>query len=158
MKSDMEIKLESMGLALPESNEPGSNYIPFKRCGTTVYFSGQICKWEGKLIYSGPVGCETTLEQAVKGAEICALNLLYQVNEACNGNLDRIKSCLNILVYVNSDANFKKHAVIANGATDIIIKCLGEKGRHTRAAMGCSTLPGGSTVEITGIFEIEGED
>ncbi len=155
MLSDAEKQLKSMGLSLPEKSDPGSNYIPYRRSGSIVYFSGQICKWNGELKYSGSVGNDVTLEEAVKGAEICALNLLFQVKEACNGNLNKVKNCINISVYVNSDAGFKNHATVANGATDIITKCFGEKGQHTRAAMGCSSLPGGSTVEITGIFELE---
>jgi len=155
MLSIAEKELEKMGLALPDSSAPGSNYIPYKQAGSIVFFSGQICKWNGELKYRGAVDNDVTLDQAVKGAEICALNLLYQVKEACNGNLDRVRNCLNISVYINSGTDFNDHAAIANGATNIITKCFGEKGHHTRAAIGCSSLPGGSTVEITGIFELD---
>ncbi|MBL4800962.1 MAG: RidA family protein [Emcibacter sp.] len=155
MTSKIEANLATLGLALPEKNAPAANYIAYQRAGNIIYVSGQICKWNGELLYKGAVEKDVSLDDAVKAAEICALNMLLQLKAACNGNLDNLKSCLKLSVYIKSDADFKSHATVANGASDIFIKTMGDKGQHTRISMGCISLPADATVEICGVFEVE---
>lgn len=155
MASNIEEILRELGYVLPETNEPGANYLAYKQTGNILFVAGQICKWNGELLYRGAVGRDVSVEAAVKAAEICALNLLLQIKSACDGSLDRLDNCLSLSVYVNSDASFHDHARVANGASDILIKCLGEKGRHTRVSLGCSSLPKNATVEVSGVFELE---
>lgn len=155
MTSKIEIMLATLGHMLPEKNDPAANYIAYRRSGNIIFISGQICKWDGKLVYRGAVGKDVSLEDAVKAAEICALNLLLQLKHACNGNLDDVKRCLKLSVYINSGADFQSHAQVANGASDIFVKCMGDEGQHTRVSMGCISLPAGATVEICGVFDVE---
>ena len=155
MTSKIEMKLNKLGFTLPEKNNPAANYIAYRRAGNTLYISGQICKWDGELLYRGAVGKDLSLEDGVKAAEICALNLLLQLKIACDGNLDLIESCLKLSVYINSDSHFQNHAQVANGASDIFVKCMGDKGQHTRVSMGCISLPAGASVEISGVFQLE---
>lgn len=155
MASIIETKLKALGFILPEKNNPAANYIAYRRAGNTLYISGQICKWNGELLYRGAVGKDLCLEDGVKAAEICALNLLLQLKLACNGNLDLIESCLKLSVFINSGSDFHNHAQVANGASDIFIKCMGDKGQHTRVSMGCISLPAGASVEISGVFQLQ---
>jgi enamine deaminase RidA (YjgF/YER057c/UK114 family) len=119
--------------------------------------SGQTCKVNGELIHKGPIGIEEGEKSVADGqeaAKICALNVLAQVEAACAGDWDRLERCLKLTVFVNCTPAFTSHPDVANGASDIIVQLLGDKGVHTRAAVGAVSLPGGSTVEIDGLFII----
>ena len=74
--------------------------------------------------------------------------------KACDGDLEKIKSCVKLTGYVNSSNNFTDQPKVINGASDIIVKILGDKGMHTRAAVSVNSLPLGVAVEVDGIFEI----
>ena len=155
LTSLVEERLSSAGLSLPEKNAPGSSYIPFRKSGNKVYVAGQICKWNGEMVYQGAVERDQPLEEAIKASEICALNILFQLKQACDGDLDRVAQCLKLEVYVNSAAGFTKHASVANGATDVLVKAFGDQGQHTRISVGSISLPGNSTVEVCGEFELK---
>ena len=156
MVSNIEKALEKAGLFLPEINSPGSNYLPYQISGNKVYIAGQICKWNGEMVYQGAVEKDVSLDDAIKAAEICALNMMFQLRNACDGDLARVEKCLKLEVYINSEAGFSRHATVANGATDVFLKGMGAKGKHTRVSVGSISLPGNSTVEICGEFEIKG--
>jgi enamine deaminase RidA (YjgF/YER057c/UK114 family) len=42
-----------------------------------------------------------------------------------------------------------------NGASDLIIKVFGERGRHARSTIGVAQLPLDAAVEVEGMFEID---
>ncbi|NIB42468.1 RidA family protein [Pseudomaricurvus alkylphenolicus] len=156
MTSSIEKKLMGLGLSLPQSNDPVANYTPFSKDADVVYISGQTCKWNGVLKYTGYVGEDITVDQGKKAAELCMLNLLLQLKTACNGNLDDVISCLKLTVYVNAKESFASHPNVADGASNLLLNVMGDKGIHARAAVGSSSLPGNASVEIDGIFKIEG--
>ena len=94
-----------------------------------------------------------SLEQGQKSAEFCALNLLAQLKKIC-GSLDKVKGCIKITGYVNSTDTFIDQPKVINGASDLISKIFGDKGKHTRAAVSVNSLPLGAAVEVDGIFEL----
>ena len=96
---------------------------------------------------------EVSLEEAYKAAQISILNALGQLKNACNGDLNNVKSCVRISGYVNCLDNFLDHAKVINGASDLIAKIFPEN-LHSRIAIGCNSLPLNSCVEIESIFEI----
>ena len=107
---------------------------------------------KGNLI-KGKIGKEISLEQGKQAAEICALNLLAQLQKI-SGSLDKVKGCIKITGYVNSIDSFTDQPKIINGASDLISKIFGDIGKHTRAAVSVNSLPLGAAVEIEGIFEL----
>ena len=109
---------------------------------------------ENLNLIKGKVGEELTLDQAYKAAERCGLSLLAHAKKACDGDLEKIKSCVKLTGYVNSSNNFTDQPKVINGASDIIVKILGDKGMHTRAAVSVNSLPLGVAVEVDGVFEI----
>ena len=100
------------------------------------------------------MGEELNLDQAYKAAERCGLSLLAHAKKACDGDIEKIKSCVKLTGYVNSSNNFTDQPKVINGASDIIVKILGDKGIHTRAAVSVNSLPLGVVVEVDGVFEI----
>ena len=88
-------------------------------------------------------------------AEACAMALLSQLKEACNGDLNKVKRVVKLGGFVASASDFIDQPKIINGASDLFVKIFEEKGRHARFAVGAPALPKDVPVEIEGIFEID---
>lgn len=146
--------LKSMNIELPQSVMPAANYIPYTVTGNLVFISGQLPMKDGKPQDIGKVGKEFTLEQAQGTAKLCAINILSHLKAACGGNLDRVKRCVRLGIFVNSAAGFTDQPKVANGASDLMVAVFGEAGKHARFAVGVSELPFGVAVEVDGTFEI----
>ena len=147
-----EKKLTELNIILPKAPDPVGAYVASKIVGNLVFISGQLpIDSEGKLI-KGKIGKELNLEQGQQAAKFCALNLLAQLKKIC-GSLDKVKGCVKITGYVNSIDTFIDQPKVINGASDLISKIFGDKGKHTRAAVSVNSLPLGAAVEIEGIFE-----
>ena len=148
-----EENLKKLNINLPKAPDPVGAYVASKIVGNLVFISGQLpLDSQGKLI-KGKVGEELNLEQGQEAAKLCALNLLAQLKKIC-ASLDKVKGCVKITGYVNSIDSFTDQPKIINGASDLISKIFGDKGKHTRAAVSVNSLPLGAVVEIEGIFEI----
>ena len=99
------------------------------------------------------MGDDLTIEEGKEIARICAINVISQLREACDGNLNKAK-CLRLGVFVNSTPDFTEHPAVANGASDLVAEIFGENGQHARAAVGVSGLPFGVAVEVEATFEL----
>ena len=148
-----EENLKKLNINLPKAPDPVGAYVASKIVGNLVFISGQLpLNSEGKLI-KGKVGKELNLEQGQEAAKLCALNLLAQLKKI-SGSLDKVKGCVKITGFVNSLVSFVDQPKIINGASDLISKIFGDKGKHTRAAVSANSLPLGAAVEVEGIFEV----
>ncbi|HWY61067.1 MAG TPA: RidA family protein [Rhizomicrobium sp.] len=152
--SKIEQRLTGLGIELPSPPAPVASYVPYTISGNLVVISGQIPIIDGKPRFVGKLGADISIEDGKKAAQLCALNLIAQLKAACGGNLDRVKGCLRLGVFVNATADFTQHPEIANGASDFMVEAMGEAGKHARAAVGASSLPRGVAVEVEGLFEI----
>lgn len=148
----IEEKLKSLGITLPVPPKPAGSYIPVVISGNLAFVSGQIPMQDGKVAYTGKVPTEKTLEDAQSAARICAINILAQL-KANLGSLDRVSKIVRVSGFVNSASDFTEHPKIINAASDLFFEIFGEKGKHTRIAVGVSSLPLNSTVEIDMIAE-----
>lgn len=146
--------LEKLSITLPTPVAPVANYVGFNISGNQVFISGQLPIENGEVKYIGKVGSQISAEDATRAARLCAINILAQLNLAVEGDLEKVKKCVRLGVFVNADSDFESHPVVANGASDLIVDVLGDKGRHSRAATGAGSLPRGVSVEIDAIFEI----
>ena len=150
----IENKIKELSIILPKAADPVGSYLATKISGKLLFISGQISiDAEGNLI-KGKLGKDLKTEDGYKAAERCALNIISQAKEACNGDLDKIKSCIKLTGYVNSSDDFIDQPKVINGASDIIVKIFGNKGMHTRAAVSTNSLPLGVSVEVDAIFEL----
>ncbi len=147
-------KLEELGIQLPEVPKPAFTYIPYVITGNLVFVSGQVPLVDGSFI-TGKLGDTMDIENGAKAARVCAINLLAQVNKACENDLERLVRVVKLTGFVNSTPNFGHHPAVINGASDLFVEILGEAGRHARSAVGMADLPFGVAVEVEGIFEIE---
>lgn len=146
-------KLDTLGITLPTPPKPAGSYIPVVRTGNLVFVSGQIPIKDGKLLYSGKVTKDLSIQDAQKGARLCAINALAQLKSEF-GNLENISKIVRVSGFVNSPPEFTEQPKVINGASDLLFEIFEEKGQHTRIAVGVSSLPLNSAVEIDLIVEI----
>lgn len=146
-------KLAELGLTLPPVAAPVANYLPAVRSGSLVYTAGQIPFRNGKLMVAGRVPTEVSLEQAAEGAAIAALNALAAAASVAGG-IDRLARIVRVCVYVNCTPEFTDQPKVANGASDLLARILGDAGKHARSAVGASGLPLGAAVEVELIAEV----
>jgi enamine deaminase RidA (YjgF/YER057c/UK114 family) len=154
MAGAVEKKLAELGIDLPTPATPVANYIPFVRVGALLFVSGQIClDASGKLVAKGKLGDGVSVEDGQKAARACAINVLAQVKAAL-GDLDKVKQVARLGGFINSSPSFLEGPKVMNGASDLMVAVLGDKGRHARTTVGVAVLPADAAVEVEGIFEI----
>jgi enamine deaminase RidA (YjgF/YER057c/UK114 family) len=118
-----ENRLSELGIALPHPAAPVANYVPASRTGNLLMVSGQLgFDLEGKLTAIGKVGAEVSVEEAYKRARIVGLQLLSATREAL-GSLDRVDTVVKMLCMVNAIPEFKDHPKVANGMSDLFVRC-----------------------------------
>ena len=150
----IEKKLEQMGLRLPAVAAPAGLYVFTKRVGSLVYVSGQTPDINSELQFKGVVGEDMDIETAQKAAQLAGLNVL-SVLKAELGDLDRVKSFVQVLGYVRCAKGFEDHPKVINGASELFKDLWGQAGVATRRAIGTNELPEGSPVEILAVVEVE---
>ncbi len=151
----IEQTLASRNITLPPASKPAASYVPFVVTGNLVFISGQLPLGIGELSeYVGQLGRDFSIEQGKNTARTCGLNVISQLKEACGGDLERVKRCVKLVVFVNSTGDFIEHPQVANGASDLMKEVFGDKGEHARSAIGVSQLPRGVAVEVEAVFEI----
>jgi enamine deaminase RidA (YjgF/YER057c/UK114 family) len=143
---EIENRLKSLGIELPNPPTPAANYIGYVRVGNLLFIGGNIGRINGVIKYRGRVGAEVTLEQAYDAARDCALNHLATMKAAL-GDLDKVERIVKVLSYVNVAPGFTDMPKVANGESDLLIEVFGENGRHTRAAIGVASLSQNAPVE-----------
>jgi enamine deaminase RidA (YjgF/YER057c/UK114 family) len=146
-------RLKELGLALPPAPQPVANYVPFLLSGDQLFISGQISKAGDGNVTKGILGAGLDVAAGQAAARLCALNILAQAKAAL-GDLERIEQVLRLTGFVTSSATFTDQPLVINGASDLIGAVLGDRGRHTRAAVGVASLPMGAAVEIDAILRV----
>lgn len=154
MAGRIDARLTELGIDLPVAPTPKANYVPFVSSGNQVFIAGQVPTKAGELAFKGRLGDGMSVEEGQAAARSVAINILSQLKAACDGDLDRVKRCLRLGGFVACTPEFGDHPKVINGASDLLVEVFGEAGRHTRAAVGTTSLPFGVAVEIDAIFEV----
>jgi len=145
--------IRAVELELPSPPVPVANYVPVRQVGNLVFTSGQTPTRDGVLTVSGKLGRELTVEEGQQASATAALNCLSALRQHL-GSLDRIVSVVSLTGYVASAEGFADQPAVINGASLILERAFGDKGRHARAAVGVAELPGQAPVEISLIVEV----
>ncbi|MFQ5352591.1 MAG: RidA family protein [Candidatus Binatia bacterium] len=146
-------RLTELGLTLPVVAAPVGSYVPAIQTGSHILTSGQLPFRDGAVVYTGKVPRETTVEDAMKGAEIAAINAVAAAAHQAGG-IDAIRRVIRVAVFVNSSPGFTEQPKVANGASDLLAKMFGDAGKHVRAAIGVSELPLNAAVELELTVEV----
>ena len=147
-------RLAELGVALPQTQPPVANYLPFVVAGGLVYVSGQLPMENGAPIARGKLGREVSLEEGQRAARQCLLNILAHAQTACGGDLDHVVRLLRLGGFVASTPEFTQHPAVINGASDLAVDIFADAGRHARAAVGVASLPLDAAVEIDAVLQI----
>ncbi|MGQ0559272.1 MAG: RidA family protein [Sphingosinicella sp.] len=154
MSDSVAVRLDQLGITLPEPAAPVASYVPAVEAGGLLHVSGQLpFRADGSLI-TGRLGEDHDVDTGRQAAERCAIMLLAQMRAAL-GSLARVERVVKLGVFVNSTAAFTDQPKVANGASDLMERVFGEGGRHARSAVGVPTLPLGVAVEVDAIVAVK---
>ncbi len=148
-----EDRLEALGLSVPDVPAPVAAYLPVVRSGNLVFTAGQLPLSEGRLLATGKVGGEVTVEEATACARQCALNAIAAVRSEV-GELSRVTRVVKAVVFVASTPDFTGQPGVANGASELLGDVFGDAGRHVRSAVGVPVLPLDAPVEVELVVEV----
>ena len=148
----IEQELEKMGFVLP-TPKPVAAYIPAVRVGELVFTAGQGPTLDGKPAFIGKLGREVTEKQGYKAAQLCIVNCLACVKSVI-GDLDKIEQVVKLLGFVASVDGFTRQPWVMNGASELLIKLFGDRGKHGRSAIGTNQLPMDIPVEVEMIVKV----
>ena len=154
MTNSVDNRITELGIEIPEPPKAVASYVGWVRTGNLIYVSGQIPVRDGNLTMTGKVGDTVTVEQAQQAAQVCAINIIAQLKDACDGNLERLNRIIKLTGYVSSAPDFTDQALVINGASNLIGEVFAEAGVHSRAAVGVAVLPLDASVEVDAIAEI----
>ena len=150
-----EKNIKDLDIIIPELSIPMANYVPYKIVNQILYVSGQGPVIDGKIIYKGKVGADITIDDGIEAAKICCLNIISIIKHATEGNWDKFNEIIKLGGFVNSNHDFFDQPKIINGASDLLVNIFGNKGKHTRFAVGSNSLPFDMAVEIEAIIKLK---
>ncbi|OUR91890.1 hypothetical protein A9Q87_08795 [Flavobacteriales bacterium 34_180_T64] len=146
-------RLKEIGLELPEISKPGGNYVSVNVRGNIAYVAIQFPIENDAYFFQGRLGKEISTKDGYEAMKLCALNVIAQIESKIG--FDNIVGLNHLDAYFQSDKNWDESPVIVNGASDLFVSILGDKGTHSRAIFGVESLPRNFSVGLTTSFTIE---
>ena len=140
MASEIELRLQKLGIELPKPAAPVANYVGAVVAGSLLVVSGQLPLGPEGIAIKGKLGDGVSEAQGKEAARLCAINVLAQARAAL-GDLSRIRRCIRLGGFVNAVPDYQAIPQIINGASDLMVEVLGDAGRHARYAVGVAQLP-----------------
>lgn len=147
----VEDRIASLGLVLPEPAKPVATYVRYVQTGNLLFISGTGPSATAK---NGKLGQDLTVEEGYAVAREVGLSLIATAKDAL-GSLDRVVRVVKILGMVNCTPEFGDQPKVINGCSDLMVEVFGDKGRHSRSAVGFNALPNNIAVEIECTMEVE---
>lgn len=154
MPGEVEKTLESLGWKLPEVGKPTGQWVQTVRTGNLLYISAKYPKESGKLKFAGKIGREVTVEQGVEAARLAALGVLATAKQAVE-DLDRVRRVVQVVGYLALAPGYQDAFNVMEGASEVFVKVLGDRGKHTRLAQGVDDLPQNACLQLQAVLEVE---
>ena len=149
----IEDKLTELGITLPEAPAAVAAYQPWIRTGNLIFTSGQLPFRDGEIAFAGKLGAEVSDEDGYQAARQAALNALAQIKSA-TGDLDKVQKIVRIEGYIHCAEGYRGHPQVLNGASYLIAEIFGDRGQHTRLALGINEMPLNAAVQLSMTVEI----
>ena len=146
-------KLRALGISLGTPPRPGGSYVAINIRANIAYVAIQFPIAEGKFIHPGRIGRDITTEQGYEAARAAAINVLSQINESIG--FERLVGLNHLDIYFQADDNWDEGPKVANGASDLFLAALGDRGQHARAIMGVHKLSRGHCVAVVASFTVK---
>lgn len=151
---EIEKRLEELGITLDAGPEPMANYVSVQKAGTLWFFSGAGPFEGGKPAVFGRLGENMSTEEGYSAARLAGINLLAVLKRELGGDWDRLEQIVKLQGFVSSTPDFFEQPKVINGASDLFVEVLGDKGRHARTAVGTNVLPFRIPLEIEMIVKV----
>ncbi|CAI8204202.1 MAG: Uncharacterised protein [Alphaproteobacteria bacterium] len=148
--------LDRHGLTLPEAKAPLGAYVPYVQTGNLLMVSGQGPIGASGAVVTGRLGDGLEIEDGARAAQIAGLNIVAQLKAALNSDFDRLVRIVRLNGFVNSTPDFTHQPAVINGASELMHDLFGERGIHSRIAVGVASLPMNWAVEIDAVIEVAG--
>jgi enamine deaminase RidA (YjgF/YER057c/UK114 family) len=139
-------RLQELGIELPVAFPPAGNYLACVVIGDTVHVGGHG-PINGSQIIRGKVGRDLSLEEGQGAARATGLSILATLLAEL-GDLDRIERIIKVFGMVNVAPGFNQTPAVIDGCSNLLVDVFGDRGRHTRSAVGMAELPFDIAVEI----------
>ena len=146
-------KIKALGISLGTPPKPGGSYVAVNVRANIAYVAIQFPIVEGKFIHTGRIGRDVTTEEGYHAARAAAINVMAQINESVG--FEKLVGLNHLDIYFQADDNWDEGPKVANGASDLFLAALGDRGKHTRAIMGVHKLSRGHCVAIVASFTIK---
>jgi enamine deaminase RidA (YjgF/YER057c/UK114 family) len=157
MSLEIDQRLAALGIVLTGYREPVSRYSPAIRTGNLLYFSGQLSamRYGDEIVgITGKLGSEIDIALGYDAGRKCAIGLLDRAQVAL-GDLAKIRQIVRLTGYINSAPDFSEQHKALDGCSDVLLAALGDRGAHTRLAIGIAGLSFNASVEVDCILEVE---
>lgn len=151
---DVEERLEELGIELGDPTPPTANYVRAVRSDDLVFLAGHGPDRPDGSQVTGKMGSDLSLEEGQEAARLTGISLLTSL-KAEIGDLNRVRRIVKVTGMVNAEPDYTEHSQVINGFSDLMVEVFGDNGKHARAAVGMSSLPGNIPVEIEMIVEID---
>ena len=145
MTLSAEQRLQKLGIALPAAPKPLGAYVPAVQVGNLLFSSGTLPLDGGVLKFIGRIGSELSIEDARSAARLAALNALALARQHL-GSLDRVTRVVRLTVSLVTTPEFRDHAKVADGASELLASVFGADKTSTRMVSGVASLPAGASV------------
>jgi enamine deaminase RidA (YjgF/YER057c/UK114 family) len=149
-----EARLAELGIELPVPPAPVANYVRAVRTGNLVFLAGHGPLKPGGGWVTGKLGREFDVKQGYEAGRLTCIALLSSLRDEI-GSLDRVRRFVRVEGMVNSTPDFVNQPEVIDGCSDLLVEIFGERGKHSRAAVGMTSLPIGIAVEISAVVEVE---
>ena len=147
-------KLKALNITLNPPAAPVAAYVMYVQTGNLVFLSGHIAKNPDGNPNQGKLGKDKTTEQGQEAARAIAIDLMGTLQEACGGDLNRVKRIVKVMSLVSSTPEFTEQHLVTNGCSELLGEVFGDAGKHARSAFGVAQNPRGACVEIDMVVEI----
>ena len=147
-------KLTALDITLKSPPAPVGAYVMYVQTGNLVFISGHLAKNNDGAVIVGQLGKNVSVEQGQQATRNIAIDMMGTLQDACGGDLNRVKRIVKLVCLVNSTADFTEHHLVTNGASNLLADVFGDAGKHARAAFGVSQIPLGACAEIDMVVEI----
>ncbi len=147
-------KLTSLNITLNPPAAPVAAYVMYVQTGNLVFISGHLPKHADGSVITGQLGKNVSVEEGQLAARAATIDLIGTLQEACGGDLNKVKRIVKVMSLVNSTPDFTDHHLVTNGCSELLGEVFGDAGKHARSAFGVAQIPRGACVEIEMIVEV----
>ena len=109
----------------------------------------------GRPVVTGRLGENLTTEEGYEAARIAAVNLLAVMRRELGNDFDKLEQVVKLQGFVSSTNDYYEQPKVMNGASDLLVEVFGDRGRHSRTAIGTNVLPFGIPIEIEMIVKVK---